>query len=193
MSVATWIERAHRWLEPLARTMGLVGGLVVVTLMVLITIDALGRRFLQSVPGALEFSEAAMVGVVFLPLMYVQMRREHVFVTIATQRLPLRVQALLDALISLVALGMFSWFTMLTARKAYQAYLIREFRAGMILFPIWPFRWLIPIGTGFMVLELLLTALEELQNVARPERKRRPAAGLSADVTEVVPGVERTL
>lgn len=193
MGWVTWIERAHRWREPLARTMGLVGGLVVVALMVLITLDALGRKFLQSVPGALEFSEAAMVGIVFLPLMYVQMRREHVFVTIATQRFPLRVQALLDALIALLAMVMFCWFTMLTARKAYQAYLIREFRAGMILFPIWPFRWLIPIGTGFMALELLLTALEELQNVARPERKRRRAVELGGDVTEVSPEIDRTL
>lgn len=192
MSSVTWIDRAQRQLEPLALAMGLLGGLVVVTLMVLIAVDAFGRKFLQSVPGALEFSEAAMVGVVFLPLMYVQMRREHVVVTVVTHRLPRRVQALLDALVALVALAMFLWFTILTAEKAYQAYLIREFRAGMILFPIWPFRWLIPIGTGFMSLELMLTALDELQNVAWPERKGRRASQLGTDVTEVVPEIERT-
>lgn len=183
------IGRLERALERLAEWLALAGGFIVVFLMILITVDALGRKFLQSVPGALEASEALMVGAIFLPLMYVQLRREHVYVTIATQRLPLAVQAAIDAIVALVGFGLFVLITWLTVKKAYDSFLIREFRAGMILFPVWPFRWLIPIGTGFMGLQLAVTFVQEVRNVLHPSEKAVPGE-LGSDVGEVVPELE---
>jgi TRAP-type C4-dicarboxylate transport system permease small subunit len=177
----SWAERLQRGLERLAVGMCLVGGLVVAALMILMTADAVGRKFFRPVPGALEFSEAAMVAAVFLPLMYVQRRREHVFVSILTQGLAPRWQALLDALAALVGVALFGLITWLAIDKAWDAWLIREYRVAVVPVPIWPFRWLIPLGTGLLCLELAFTVVRDLRRAARSQPPTAEA-GRSADI-----------
>lgn len=152
----------NRILEAVATWMATIGGMTVALLMMLILADAFGRKLGMPVPGALEFSEAAMVLVVFLPLMYVQMRGEHVFVGALTQKLPQRVQAFLDGMNALIGVGIFALLTWLATEKAWEAWLANEYRVAAVNVPIWPFRWLIPLGTGLLSLQLVLTALEEL-------------------------------
>ena len=60
--------KSRTLLESLAEWLAILGGLVVVILMFGMVIDALGRKTLGALPGALEFSEALMVPAVFLPL-----------------------------------------------------------------------------------------------------------------------------
>ncbi len=173
------ITLAKRVIERLATVMALAGGFVVVGLMVLITADALGRKLVKPVPGALEFSEAVMVAAVFLPLMYVQMQREHVFVSVVTQGLPVRVQALLDAVAAFMGVALFGLMTWLAFDKAWEAWTIGEYRVAVIPVPIWPFRWLIPLGTGLLCLQLVLTALQELGRAVRPTLPEEAPPGVT--------------
>lgn len=153
--------RSKAPLESLAEGLAILGGLVVVVLMLMETIDALGRKTFGALPGALEFSEALMVPAVFLPLMFVQMKREHVYVGVVTLGLPIRVQCFLDAVAALIGLLIFGFLTWLAFNKALDSTLIGEYRVATISVPIWPFRWVIVLGTGLMVLQLVLTAIEE--------------------------------
>jgi TRAP-type C4-dicarboxylate transport system permease small subunit len=180
-------ERANRALEQLSVGMALAGGLVVVVLMLLMTADAIGRKSFGSVPGALEFSEALMVGAVFLPQMYVQRHRGHVFVSVATDWLPRRARYLLDVLAASLGLGVFALLTWLAIQKAWDAWLLKEYRVAVIAVPIWPFRWLIPIGTGLLCLQLMLTAIEDLREVAQPAG-REPASA-ERKIEEQAPAV----
>lgn len=157
------MKQANEKLETLAEWMALIGGFVVFVLMFLVAIDAIGRKLWTAVPGALEFSEAMMIPAVFLPLMFIQMKREHVFVSAATTLLTVRRQALLDAIAALVGVVVFGLLTWLALDKAYQAWVVGEYRVALISVPIWPFRWLIPLGTGLMVFQLLLTAFAEFR------------------------------
>ena len=64
--------------------------------------------------------------------------------------------------------------------------LIREAsRAQQLTFS----RWLIPIGTGFMSLQLAVTFAQEVRNVLHPSEKAVPGE-LGSDVGEVVPELE---
>ncbi|MBX6427015.1 MAG: TRAP transporter small permease [Variibacter sp.] len=155
------MNRANRMLEALAEWLALAGGLVVVVLMVMVSVDALGRKTLGALPGALEFSEALMIPAVFLPLMFVQMKREHVFVSVATLGLPLRAQTLLDGLAAVIGAMIFGLLTWLALMKAVDAFGVREYRVAVIAVPIWPFRWIIPLGTALLVFQLVLTAIHE--------------------------------
>lgn len=155
------LKRANWALETLAESFALVGGLVVVVLMAMVALDAFGRKTFGALPGALEFSEALMVPVVFLPLMFVQLKREHVFVGVVTAGLPLRAQAFLDGAAALVGVLIFSLLTWLALTKALDAFSVREYRVAIISVPIWPFRWIIPLGTGLLVFQLALTAIHE--------------------------------
>lgn len=155
------MRRANRALEALAEWMALAGGAVVFVLMLMVVVDAIGRKVWTALPGALEFSEALMVPAVFLPLMFVQMKREHVFVGVTTDWLPPRKRALLDGMAAAVGMLIFGFLTWLAFGKAIQATLVGEYRVAIISVPIWPFRWMIPLGTGLMVFQLALTAFEE--------------------------------
>lgn len=155
------MPRANKALEALAEWLALAGGAVVVVLMLMEALDALGRKTFGALPGALEFSEALMVPAVFLPLMFVQMKREHVFVGVVTLGLPLRTQAFLDGAAAVVGVLIFSLLTWLAVVKALDATAVWEYRVAIISVPIWPFRWMIPLGTGLMVLQLVLTASHE--------------------------------
>jgi TRAP-type C4-dicarboxylate transport system permease small subunit len=155
------MRRVHQWLEALAEWLALIGGFVVVILMFMEALDALGRKTFGALPGALEFSEALMVPAVFLPLMFVQLKREHVFVGVVTLGLPLRTQAFLDGLAAVIGVLVFALLTWLGVVKALDATAVWEYRIAIISVPIWPFRWIIPFGTGLLVLQLILTAMHE--------------------------------
>lgn len=155
------MKRANRILELFAEWLALGGGFVIVALMAMLALDALGRKTLGALPGALEFSEALMVPAVFLPLMFVQLKREHVFVGVATSWLPPRTQVFLDGLAALVGALIFSFLTWLAVVKAVDAFIVGEYRVAIISVPIWPFRWFIPLGTSLLVFQLVLTAAHE--------------------------------
>ena len=157
------MKQSNRWLDALAEWMALVGGFVVFLLMLMVAIDAIGRKVAGALPGALEFSEALMVPAVFLPLMYVQMKREHVFVGVVTMGLSVRTQSLIDAVAAIIGAVLFGFLTWLAMEKALQSTVVWEYRLAVIPVPIWPFRWIIPLGTGLLVLQLMLTAKQEFE------------------------------
>jgi TRAP-type C4-dicarboxylate transport system permease small subunit len=153
----------QRGLERLAEWLAVVGGFVVVILMVMESVDALGRKTFGALPGALEFSEALMIPAVFLPLMFVQMKREHVYVGVVTLKLPVRTQAFLDGAAAVVGVVIFALLTWLGIDKAVDSTSVGEYRVALISVPIWPFRWMIPLGTGLLVFQLVLTAVHEFK------------------------------
>ena len=170
------MNRIRVVVEKFAEWMALGGGFVVFVLMLMVAIDAIGRKVASALPGALEFSEAFMVPAVFLPLMFVQLRREHVFVGVATDWLSPRARAFLDGVAALVGIVIFGLLTWLAFEKAMQAFTVGEYRVAVISVPIWPFRCIIPFGTGLMVLQLALNAIEDFGRAlgvdepsARPE------------------------
>ena len=174
------LGRWQRTVESFAEWMALTGGFTVFLLMLLVAIDAFGRKTpYGALPGAFEFSETFMIPAVFLPLMFVQMKREHVFVRVVTAWMSSRQQAFLDALAALVGILLFGLLTWLALGKAIDSFWSGEYRVALISVPIWPFRWMIPLGTGLMVLQLVLTAIEEFA---------RAAGRLPLHPTDAVPG-----
>lgn len=153
----------RRFCACLAEWLAIAGGFVVFLLMLLMVADAVGRKAWGGVPGAFEFSEALMIPAVFLPLMFVQYKREHVFVSVATLTLSNRVQCFLDAIAALIGMAIFAFLTWLAVDRAIDATRINEYRVSIIPVPIWPFRWVIVLGLGLMVLQLLVTAIDEFQ------------------------------
>jgi TRAP-type mannitol/chloroaromatic compound transport system permease small subunit len=166
------VRQGNRAIDTLAEWMALAGGFVVFLLMLMVAIDAIGRKVASALPGALEFSEALMIPAVFLPLMFVQLKREHVYVGVVTMRLSVRTQSLIDAIAALIGVVLFGFLTWLAVDKAIQSTVVWEYRIAVMAVPIWPFRWIIPLGTGLLVLQLLLTAKEELSRAFGVEEPR---------------------
>lgn len=149
-----------RVLDRISEASSFVSGLVIVVMMAMITIDAIGRKFGLPVPGGLEFSEAMMVAIVYLSLMAVQRHRENVFVSIATHRLSPRAIALLDTVTAVLILVLLLIFTWIAYERALDAFSIREYRVAAITVPIWPFRFVIPLGLALMCIEMVATVVQ---------------------------------
>lgn len=159
----------NRVLERASHFFALISGLVVVVMMVMITVDAIGRKFGYPVPGGLELSEAMMALVIYLALMGVQYHRENVFISIATEPASERTKAVLDAIGSLLGLGLFAVFAWYSWLKALDAYELGEFRVATVDVPIWPFRFAVPIGLALLCVQLAVSAIQDLRG-ARPKR-----------------------
>ena len=149
------LERAARSLVRL--------GCVLVGLMALHVVLDVGGRYIFNapLPGTVEMvSHYYMVGVIFLPLAYVQSRRGHFVAEIFTQRMPPLVVAVLEAIVTLVTALLLAFLAWRTAAYALEFTQAREsVQTAYFTIPTWPSRWLVPLGLGLMDLYALVQAL----------------------------------
>lgn len=140
----------------------LLAGMVLVTF-----VSVVGRTFFSSsVPDDLLMQEMLMVAIVFLPLSYVQSVGGHLEVTVLSDSLPRKIQALLTLLGLLLGVIAFGWMAYLAWVKAYDAYLSGVYAFSSVLYiPEWPAKMLIPIGLGWWCLRM---AVQLVLPSARP-------------------------
>ena len=152
------------------RFVGILTGVAVgllVPMMFLVTGDVIGRYVFNSpIPAVFEInSHFLMVMVVFFPLAYVHQKREHVFVTLFTDRLPLRGRSILEgisALLGLALYGLIGWYGLIRAIQSTQ---LLEFIPGIVDVPVWLSKWIIPIGCLAFCVELLRDLCRQFKRV----------------------------
>ncbi|MFY0634034.1 MAG: TRAP transporter small permease [Vannielia sp.] len=157
------IERA---LDALSKVLLFVGGAALVVLMLHVCADVAGKYFFnQPLTGTLEIvSWYYMVACVFLPLAWVQIRRQHLTVEMFTMGLNRRQLAALDGVVSLLGLA---YLVLLTWLVFWQA--VAQTRANEFLsltfydMPAWPSRWVLPVSFGLFALVLVLQAWIDLR------------------------------
>ena len=145
---------------------GVAVGLLV-PMMFLVTGDVIGRYILNSpIPAVFEInSHFLMVMVVFFPLAYVHHKKEHVFVTLFTDRLPLRGKAFLEgisAILGFMVYGLIGWYGL---QKAILSTGLLEYIPGIVNVPVWLSKWIIPIGCLTFCIELLRDACKQFKTV----------------------------
>ena len=169
------LNGSTKLVETLSRIGAVVGGAGIVMLMLLATAGAIGRKFGQPVPNVLEACETVMFASVFLGMAYVALQREHINVTMFTQRLSPRAQTILDAGVLLLAAVEFALPTWSSWVLAWKWFLMREIRLGAFPWPIWPFRFLFVVGMGLIALQLISDIVILVSKVLGGERELRPA------------------
>lgn len=153
------LKASNRVVETLAKIGAVAGSVGIVILMLLATAGAIGRKFGHPVPNSLEACETIMFASVFLGMAFVALQGGHINVTLFTQRLSPRVQALLDAGVLLLAATVFGLLTWSSWGLAWKWFLIREVRLGAFPWPIWPFRILFVVGMGLIALQLIFSSV----------------------------------
>jgi TRAP-type C4-dicarboxylate transport system permease small subunit len=93
-----------------------------------------------------------MTFVVFLPLAYVQLCKEHIEVTLATDWLPARQISWLRRFAMIIAILVFSLLAWALANGAYEAWVDNDIYTGEYSIPSWPMRLVAALGTvGFVI------------------------------------------
>ena len=103
------------WLK---RTLGLTGGVVLMTLMLLTTADVLGRKFDVPIRGGVEMSEILLAMLIFAGLPLVSEARQHIVIDTFEGFMSRRVRRVLDALANAIcAITMFGMAWMFYAKR----------------------------------------------------------------------------
>ncbi|OGP96111.1 MAG: hypothetical protein A2157_19220 [Deltaproteobacteria bacterium RBG_16_47_11] len=144
-----------------------VAALAIVIMLLTMVFDAFTRKFIGSVPGAFETSKVLLVAIAYLPQGFVQLKRRHISVDIVQRRLPRKTQAIINGIGALFGSAFFALLTWLTLVEAWRSTVRREFWMSDMDYPIWQWRWLLPIGVAILAIQLLRTSGEEFRKVTR--------------------------
>lgn len=117
-------------------------------------LDVLGTVFLnRPLPATYEATETLMVLVVFLSLAYLQATRRHIAVDVIFLRMP----ALLQEIVKGVSHGLAFTFFGLIAWKgwelAWRSWILGEYAAGILSFPLYPSKFALAIGATLASLQ----------------------------------------
>ena len=143
------------------------------------TLNVLGRELYVPLPCALEASESLLVVSSFLAVAYVALNWGHTNVTILTMKLPQKVQKYLDAFAHLFAFVVYAILAAGAWIEAFNKTAMLEMRIGVFRFPIWPFRILFAVGLTLLVLQSLSNAIKCVSQakasagVTEPQVRRR--------------------
>jgi TRAP-type C4-dicarboxylate transport system permease small subunit len=124
------------------------------------TLDVILRYIFNApLPEMFQLTEFMMVAVVYLGIAYVQQLKDHIKIEIVTQWLPRKIQDALDLFGCLVGLVIFAVITWQSGRLAWEAWDTQDYTMGLVHFPLWPAKTILPVGVGLFCLRLLLDIL----------------------------------
>jgi TRAP-type C4-dicarboxylate transport system permease small subunit len=167
--IVAWAER---YLFPPIKILHMIGYFVLFGLMFLTVGDVFGRKlagsvsFMNPIPGTFELTEYALIVIVFFSLGYTQVKGEHISIDIITSRFPKRGQAIIDSIMSLVGLVMFSlvaWQGMVYAGRLFAGHNV----SGTLSIPQAPFAIVVAAGSIVYCLAMLVGFLSNLSKAVK--------------------------
>lgn len=142
------------------RALNYASAMFIMVMMLVITASVITRNlFNRPLPGTYETAELLMLGLIFLGMAYVQSRRRHIAVTFVHQWLPRPVRYSVDLLTLALAIAFWAAFTWESAQRAALSWEIREFRMGVVRFPLYPAWTVLPVGAGLLTVRLTVDLL----------------------------------
>ncbi len=152
-----------------------IGLAAIFVMMMVITIDSLGRYFFNNpIAGSFELVQNyLMVAVVFLSISYTYKLDGHIKVEIVARLIPDRVRDVLFILTSTLAVVLFSIMTYQGWLKTWEAWINNETIVGVVAWPTFLSYVWIPLGGGLLTVRIIILAAEKLARVFP-----RPASGL---------------
>ena len=155
---------ARRVSQRLTYALCFVGMFLLLPMMLLTTADVLGRAvWARPIPGTVELSSYMLAVFVLLGIAYTHQVKGHVCVSILAARIPARAKALLEAITTLMSLG-------IMAILAWQGWVVAvEERtvSDMLRIPQWPFRMLVSLAGLFLAIELVIDLSSSLGKLFR--------------------------
>lgn len=164
-------RRQFVWFEALLSALNSVGTLWIFALMVIISLDVIGRTaFNAPLPGVLELVRLSIVGIVFIQLAHTlragRITRADNLLRIVQRRLP-RFGYGMQALFGLTGTMIFVALFKASLPMFLSSWESGEYAGieGYVTYPVWPVRLIILIGSFCAGLQFLLFAWRDLQVV----------------------------
>ena len=164
-----WLNKAAQVLSKAvfraSRGINGVGVAILAAMMLLTALDVIGRYvFNHPITGSLELTEFMMVILVAFGLAYTGMHKGHIHVDIVITRLPPKAQAVINAITTLLCLGVFALITWRSIMYG-ESLRIGNFVSSSLFIPIFPFAYLVALGSVLLCLVFLINLLENLAQI----------------------------
>ena len=155
---------ARRVIQRLTYGLCFMGMFLLLPMMLLTTADVFGRAvWSRPIPGTVELSSYMLAVFVLLGVAYTQQVRGHVRVSILLARIPERAKAFLDAITTLMSLGII----VLVAWQGWVVAIEERTVSDMLRIPQWPFRMLVSLAGLFLAVELVIDLSTSLKKLLR--------------------------
>jgi TRAP-type C4-dicarboxylate transport system permease small subunit len=141
-----------------------VGAFMPLLMMFITTADAIGRKAATNIPGTYELNQYMLLTFAMLGLAYVHQKEGHVSITMVTDRMPLRTRLIMESIMSVIALFIFS---LLVYQGWIEATIIMRSGASstMLHIPDFPFKFIVSIGAFFLCLEIIFKLVDSIKQV----------------------------
>ncbi|WP_328598907.1 TRAP transporter small permease subunit [Pseudooceanicola pacificus] len=149
-----------RWTRRLAILLAVLASVSLFLMMLQTVIDVLASNLAgRPIPGNLEvISVYHMVLVVFLPLAFVEMKKEPIAVDLVYRMLPDIVKRWVLLCGYLVTATFFGFLAWKTGGDALRSFAMNEMMMGAVFLTIWPAKLALPVGFGAALLMVLANA-----------------------------------
>lgn len=156
-------------------------GAVVMLMVVHICFDVLANYLLSSpIPGTEPVvANYYMVAVVYLPLAFVELRRESIAVDLFYQWFPIPMKKLATILGTVLSIVFFALLAYQSFNDAMRAYGTGEFVDGTYAVITWPSRFILPVSFVSVVIVLLMRLIHEFRHGDAPMTP--PEKGLESE------------
>jgi len=143
----------------LNRYIGYVATSFLILMMLLTVVDVAGRYFFNSpITGTTEISKLMMIIVVFPALGWCALARKHVRVELIVSHFSPRVQAIINSIILLIALGI---YVIITWRSFLEAEVVNR-QTSLLQLSFTPFYWVMSVGFALFCLAIAVMVIENI-------------------------------
>jgi len=131
----------------------------------LVVINAISRFLWASIPGTLEVVESLMGVVAVMMLAYTQAEKGHIGVELVLQRLPGRVQKVVNSITLLLALVLAVFLAKENWKMGLDAWKIRDFATTYPHVPLYPGKLVVSVGISLLCLQIVVDWLRSIKKI----------------------------
>jgi len=144
-------------------TLNYISVFVIFVMAIWVFCDVAGRYvFNHPIPGTTELVKCYIVAIVFLGIAYTMYQKRHIRTTIFIERISPLWKAGVEILASLIAAAIFAALFYYSFKEAWASWLVREFDGVQLRVPVYPARFVVPIGSGLMVIQAVLDIIAQV-------------------------------
>lgn len=151
-------------IDTLSRWMGYVSSVLVVVLMLDVVADVCGRYFFDApITGASELATLMMSIIIFSALAWATLAGKQIKVDLLMDRFPPRVQAIVNSITLLLALGLYgiiTWRSVLEAQEVHDV-------SSYLRVSHTPFYWIMTVGFAVFCISIIVLVIKNIAQAVK--------------------------
>lgn len=141
-----------------------IASATILLMLCITTFSVIGRYlFKEPIPDDVVMNELLIVVLVFLPFAYVQRMKQHVFVTLFTDKMSAQRQLVFETFGNVVGLILFLFLSYATFSDFRDAFEVLAYNEGLLKLPEYPSRFAVFFGIAVMTVRLAIDVVSGVQ------------------------------